>query len=150
MNNTPAFDALAGSTQRVTNPALDTLFDTLDPVEIDEMIGRWNGDVFNNGHILNVLLTNRLLRWQGKRFVDENRVQALVMSFLGIRFNLPLGSAVLRPIRFRGKLSSSMVYSWLPIIDHFRKVDDQTVMGIMESRGKVAVYFYLRKATEPL
>ena len=32
------------------------------------------------------------------------------------------------------------------VIDHFRKVDDDTVLGIMEFNGKVRVYFYLKRA----
>jgi hypothetical protein len=40
--------------------------------------------------------------------------------------------ARLRRVAFRGKMSIGMVYDDLPIIDHFRKIDDNTVLGAMD------------------
>ncbi len=50
---------------------------------------------------------------------------------------------------FRGELIATMVYDGQPLHDHFKKVDDNTVMGIMN--GKHALksgqygYFYLER-----
>ncbi len=38
-----------------------------------------------------------------------------------------------------------MIYNYLPIIDHFRKIDDNTLLGAMGYKGKVVLYFYLFK-----
>lgn len=43
--------------------------------------------------------------------------------------------ARLRMVYYRGKVSAGMVYDQLPIIDVFRKVDDNTVMGVMDFKG---------------
>ena len=48
-------------------------------------------------------------------------------------------------INYRNKVSTSMIYNYLPMIDQFRKVDDCVVVGIMEIKGKVSVYFYLKR-----
>ena len=65
-------------------------------------------------------------------------------QLLGFKFNFPLiGNARLREINFRGKVSSAMMYNYLPIIDHFRRVDENTLMGVMDVKGKTIIYFYL-------
>lgn len=51
--------------------------------------------------------------------------------------------ARLREIEFRGKTSAAMVYDHLPIIDLFRRVDDDTLLGVMDMRGMSAPYFFV-------
>jgi len=43
--------------------------------------------------------------------------------------------ARLRLQEFRGKVSAVMIYDHFPIIDAFRRVDDDTVMGLMDEKG---------------
>jgi hypothetical protein len=52
-------------------------------------------------------------------------------------------AASLRAVNFRGKRSAAMIYVRKPIIDHFRKIDDDRVLGLMEMRGKELPYFFL-------
>jgi len=58
-----------------------------------------------------------------------------------------LGGASMWMIEYAGISTASMVYDNQPIVDHFKRVDDATVMGIMN--GKEAMrsdrlfYFYL-------
>ncbi|MFA9289989.1 MAG: DUF4334 domain-containing protein [Solirubrobacteraceae bacterium] len=85
-------------------------------------------------------------KWIGKRFNSENNVEALIHNFLGIKFNFPfIGKARIRMVLFENKVSTSMIYNYLPIIDHFRKIDDNTLLGAMDYKGKVVLYFYLFK-----
>lgn len=44
-----------------------------------------------------------------------------------------------------------MVYDGQPVIDHFAKVDDDTVMGVMTGKKLAApyFYFYLERDTRP-
>lgn len=58
---------------------------------------------------------------------------------------MPMTGTILRTIKFRDKISTSMIYNFLPMIDNFRKVDENTVMGITEVKGETSVYFYLKK-----
>ena len=53
--------------------------------------------------------------------------------------------ATLQQINFRGKTSAAMVYDQLPINDVFRKVDDNTVLGLMDYLDMVPFFFILKR-----
>jgi len=44
------------------------------------------------------------------------------------------GSASLWAVAFRGEVTATMVYDALPVLDHFKAVDDDTLMGIMNGK----------------
>ena len=44
-------------------------------------------------------------------------------------------AARLRKMEYRGVLTATMIYDALPITDAFRKVDGDTVLGVMDLRG---------------
>ena len=52
-------------------------------------------------------------------------------------------AATLRAVNFRGKRSAGMIYDRKPIIDHFRKIDDDRVLGLMEMRSMERPFFFL-------
>lgn len=65
-----------------------------------------------------------------------------------VRLALPLvatarPAARLRPLDFAGQVSAAMVYDRLPIIDHFRRIDDTRVLGLMDYRNMPAPFFFL-------
>lgn len=51
--------------------------------------------------------------------------------------------ARLRMLEYRGKSSATMIYDHLPIQDTFRKVDEDTVLGLMDLRGVSRPYFFV-------
>lgn len=51
--------------------------------------------------------------------------------------------ARLRDLEYRGKVGAAMIYDHLPIIDVFRKVDDDTLLGVMDRRGEDQPYFFV-------
>jgi hypothetical protein len=53
--------------------------------------------------------------------------------------------ARLRAVEHRGVVTAAMVYDHLPIIDFFRRVDDDTLLGAMDLRGSAPYYFVLTK-----
>lgn len=53
--------------------------------------------------------------------------------------------ARLRDVEHRGVVSAAMVYDHLPIIDHFRAVDDDTLLGVMDMRGAPPYFFILSR-----
>ena len=56
--------------------------------------------------------------------------------------------ARLRMIEYRGVLTGTMTYDALPINDHFRKVDENTLLGAMDLRGLSSPFmFVLRRET---
>lgn len=52
-------------------------------------------------------------------------------------------AARLRMVEYRGTASATMTYDALPINDHFRKVDDDTLVGVMDMRGDRAPFFFV-------
>ena len=55
--------------------------------------------------------------------------------------------ARLRQVEHRGRVSAAMVYDRLPIHDCFRRLDDDTVLGLMDQKGaRQPFFFVLRRA----
>jgi hypothetical protein len=52
-------------------------------------------------------------------------------------------AAILRAVNFRGKRSAAMIYDRQPIVDHFRTIDNDRVLGLMEMRGMERPFFFL-------
>lgn len=153
------------------------LFDSLEPVDIEFMLGRWQGDGYPTDHTLDGLL--ELFHWYGKHFESAEDVQPLLFSnrrgklvrvnpgymkhsfalaehmrkfkskTVGnvFQFLLPLFStsksrARLRMTEYRGKISATMIYDQLPINDVFRQLDDNTVLGVMDSKLVPDPFFF--------
>jgi len=53
--------------------------------------------------------------------------------------------ARLRMVEHRGTISAAMIYDDLPIIDVFRRVDDDCLLGLMDRRGTDPFFFLLRR-----
>ncbi|AFY49380.1 hypothetical protein Nos7524_3589 [Nostoc sp. PCC 7524] len=53
--------------------------------------------------------------------------------------------ARLRMMEYRGKVAATMIYDYLPINDFFRKVDDNTVLGIMDYKNLTQPFFFMLK-----
>ncbi|MFP7478893.1 DUF4334 domain-containing protein [Terribacillus saccharophilus] len=160
-----------------------SLFDKLDIVEPEEMLGMWKGEEIATGHPLEGLLTAS--GWYGKEFIDAEHVHPLIFkksdgvlytispSFLPINLllqslqNIPKkilspsmtilrpilhtskSAARLRKVNYRGKVTSAMIYDNKGIIDVFRKVDANTLLGIMDIKDQSSdktFFFILRKA----
>ncbi len=51
--------------------------------------------------------------------------------------------ARLRLTTYRGKESATMIYDALPIHDIFRKVDETTVLGLMDLKGMEQPFFFM-------
>ncbi|UYL07749.1 DUF4334 domain-containing protein [Bdellovibrio sp. SKB1291214] len=48
-----------------------------------------------------------------------------------------------RLIQYRGKLTASMIYDAKPIIDHFAKLDEKHLLGIMDLKGSQKPYAFI-------
>ncbi|GAB2869489.1 hypothetical protein GCM10027026_19830 [Myroides odoratimimus subsp. xuanwuensis] len=87
-----------------------------------------------------MVLTRTVARidWHGRWFDALDDVHPLVCRGEdGELFsNLPAGkgAASLGLLEFRGESTATMVYDGQPILDHFKRVDDRTLMGIMNGK----------------
>lgn len=132
------------------------LFDQLEPVELETLIGTWEGQDFYTGHPLDGVL--KKLNWYGKAFHDAENVDPLLFEGLdGEVFAVdpvPImdmrklvkavgGKARMRMVKHRGKVSGAMIYDNLPIQDHFRKVSEELLFGMMDRKGSKEPYFFV-------
>ena len=53
--------------------------------------------------------------------------------------------ARLRMMEYRGKVSATMIYDRLPINDSFRRIDNNTVLGIMDFKSSPQPFFFVLK-----
>lgn len=149
-NATRALYELIAGGGETTADALHALYDALPPIDTAFMRGEWEGGVFRTGHPGEQQLT--AIGWVGKSFHHDNDVDPIVSrDEHGRRVANPiLGKASLRLVHYRGAATATMVYDKHPIFDHFRKIDDDVVLGVMDRKGDAApLFFYLRRLQSP-
>lgn len=147
MSLTAQFEAIAARTQKTPLAELEALFDALPPVSEEFLIGEWNGSVFNTGHEGETQLVS--MNWIGKTFRGRNDVDPIVSRGPdGARVANPvMGTASIRSVEYRGVVTATMCYDKHPIFDHFRLVNAQALLGVMDRKGAtMPLYFYLRRA----
>jgi hypothetical protein len=145
------FTELTARTEQIPDAELDDFWASLEPITDDFMIGEWKGGAFDNGHPVVSGLAKA--NWFGKTMKSATDVQPIVcLDENGDKFNnvkLAKGEASLWMEEFRGEVTATMVYDGQAIHDHFKKIDDNAVMGIMN--GKAGIYngqfgyFYLER-----
>lgn len=147
------FDALREA-ERAAPDDLDALWAELEPVTVEEILGPWRGGDFTTGHVASTVLEQ--VRWHGKRFDGPLDAKPLICRGDDgeLYSNLKAGGggeASLWPVAFRGETTATMVYDRMPVFDHFKKVDDDTLMGIMNGKLESAFgvsdlyYFWLER-----
>jgi hypothetical protein len=148
-------DEIRSRAGRVDAAELDDVWAALDPVGIDEVLGQWKGTMFDTGHASLALMEG--ITWYGKRFHSATNAEPFVCVDDQGQLYSDLtrtggGEASLWMIEHRGELTASMVYDALPIVDHFKRVDDTTLLGVMNGKPEVVLdngaylYFLLEKA----
>lgn len=130
------FQELREQADEVSAEELDEIWAALPTVRTEEILGHWKGDVFHTDHPLVDQL--RLIKWHGKTFVSPKDAKPLVcMDAKGALYSnaaLGKGEASLWMVEFRGETTATMVYDGQPIFDHFKKVDESTLFGIMNGK----------------
>jgi Domain of unknown function (DUF4334)/GXWXG protein len=129
---------------------LEDFWSLLAPVTIDFMIGEWKGGDLPTGHRGDGFLGNS---WFGTTFTSASDVKPIIcVDAEGNKYEdtkLMKGGASLWMEEFRGEVTATMVYDAMPIHDHFKKVDDNAVLAIMNGKGALDegryMYFYLER-----
>ncbi|KAB2570804.1 hypothetical protein DIS24_g7877 [Lasiodiplodia hormozganensis] len=142
---------------------LSSLFDALEPIAPEDLLGDWSGGDFYSPsdtddpraepkpmHPCHAMLEN--YRWAGMVVKSVDEVLP-VMSWTddGKRVvSTYWGGAQLRELKFNGVVSTSLIFDCYPIIDHFRRVSDNTLMALLEAKEKNLkdagpYYFWVRK-----
>lgn len=141
-----SLDALIGADTPVPVDAVLRQFDALAPIETSFLHGEWQGGLIRTGHPGEEQLG--MVRWAGKHFKSDDDVEPIVvLDAQEQRVVSPMmGKAQLRMVRHRGVVTATMIYDRHPILDHFRRVNDDLVLGIMDRKGEAApLCFWLRR-----
>lgn len=122
----------------MTFEAAEALFDSLDTVAIDFMIGEWRGREVSTGHNMDGSLA--LARWYGKTFIDEDTVHPLVhLDGQGRKFFADPGKMPMGP-----RMKTPHYPQWmLPVLRRGMKAYMQTTksrarLRMTEYRGKMS------------
>ncbi len=147
------FDALVADASPAVE-RLDALWADLTTLRPDEMLGAWRGGDFATGHPASTLLSK--IEWHGKRF--DSLLDGHPLICRGADGELYSnttyaggGHSSLWEVGFRGESTATMVYDAMAVFDHFKRVDETTVMGIMNGKLEAAFgtvdnyYFWLER-----
>jgi hypothetical protein len=145
------FAELRERTEHVPDAVLDDFWATLKPATIGFLLGEWAGGEFVTGHFMNGGLAKA--KWFGKTFLSAADVKPLVcLDDDGNKFSnvaMGKGEASLWMEEFRSEVTATMVYDGQPIHDHFKVIDDNAAMGIMNGKKVLDngryFYFYLER-----
>ncbi|MFJ2649662.1 DUF4334 domain-containing protein [Streptomyces sp. NPDC087420] len=153
METKRAFDELR-STDHVSSDQLTEFWPRLTPVTTQELLGRWRGGMFATGHAVNGALEE--MNWYGKQFNGPLDVKPLLCrNEAGEIYSntepCGNGEASMWSMEFRDEVTAALVYDCMPWVDHFARVDDSSLMAVME--GKLAstlgvdppFYFWLER-----
>ncbi|GIF02042.1 DUF4334 domain-containing protein [Paractinoplanes rishiriensis] len=146
------FAAVRAAGGKVTIDELDEWWAALEPVRTDELVGTWAGSEFVSGHRFEGRLA--AMRWYGKTFTSQAEVVPLLcrdaQGELYANTEAAKGGASLWMVEFRGESTATMVYDGQPVLDHFKWVDADTLLGVMNGKGVLDdgrhYYFVLRRA----
>jgi len=74
--------------------------------------------------------------------LGKTRAARNLFSYLQQRLRADSPVATVRTLTFEGMTSAAMVYDALPIVDHFRRIDDKHIMGAMVIGGDDRLFFF--------
>jgi len=103
----------------------------------------------NSGNIFkmapNPVFVNLALRLP----MPRNNFLKPLYTFLNTLQKTENSKARLRMLEFRQKLSAAMIYDEVPICDVFRKVSENTVLGLMDYKASDRPFFFVLRREMP-
>ena len=74
---------------------------------------------------------------------------APVLRWLSQGLKTDVSQARLRMLNYRGVVTATMIYDHLPINDSFKKIDDHTVLGLMDYKAISQPFFFVLQRVLP-
>jgi len=120
----------------IDSAVLMPLYKQLEPVSLEFMLGTWHGSLFNgqSGD-----------GWWGKNMISAEHVQPLLFQRPdgSVYSNEVWGLAHLKLGVFDGLSETAMlVYNDKPLYDYFRRVTDETVIGLTPAAAAGTDFFF--------
>ena len=121
-------------------------------VNIDTLGSIADSGIFHYGAVIPLdprfMPVNMALRWPTLAVSGPVRMAFRAVSGL---LRSDKSAASLKSMNFRGKRSAAMIYARRPIADHFRRIDDDRLLGLMDMAGMERPYFFsLTRDRNPL
>lgn len=177
MQTLETYQSILNTGKTTTEIALQ-MFDNLENVNLEFMLGRWKGKGLQTDHPMDGLL--EASNWYGKEFLTPENVHPLLFldnegnifkvapnpTAMNWVLKLPIlknqslkpllvltnsllkteaSQARLRMMEYRGQLTATMIYDYLPINDSFKKVDENTLLGVMDFKTFPQPFFFVLK-----
>ncbi len=131
---------------------LAELWSALAPARTVEMLGAWRGGLFDTGHPHNRRTGSN--PWHGKHFVSLDTAWPDVCEDPSGVLYTAGSPGSLWMVEFRGEVTASLIYDDQPVLDHFKRVDDRTALGVMnrevDRSSDTWLYFWLEREEVPL
>lgn len=130
--------AIIESREACPSEVLMPLFEQLEGASESLMLGTWHGGKFDGGQ------SPDPVNWYGKRFVSRSEVEPMLCR----RGDGTLyawdkwGQAQLREMVFAGKVQAALIYDTMPMMDYFRRVTDDLVLGLADIKGQPLNFFF--------
>lgn len=134
---------MVSNREKAPATTLEPLYAELEPATSEFMIGQWKGGNFRDSTVVS--------NFYGKRFTSAEDCEPLLrLDESGTVYAWKgWGDARLRDVLFAGKVQAAVIYDDRPLIDYFRKVTDDIVIGMADLKGREqANYFWLTRDTD--
>ena len=95
-----------------------------------------------NGEVYKVAPNPQMMKMALSVSIPKNDLVKSASTLLTSLLKTEESQARLRMMEHRGKLSATMIYDHLPINDAFRRVDDNTVFGLMDYKECEQPFFF--------
>lgn len=99
----------------------------------------------SQGNIFKVAPNPTLMNWILNIPIIKNEQAKPWLMMMTSWLKTDASQARLRMMEYRGKISATMIYDYLPINDTFRKIDDDTVLGVMDFKTIPQPFFFVLK-----
>ena len=96
-------------------------------------------------NIIKVAPNPTVMEWVLKLPTTQSNLLQPLRSVMNSLLKTEKSQARLRMMEYRGKVSATMIYDYLPINDSFRKIDNNSVLGVMDFKHLSQPYFFVLK-----
>lgn len=102
-----------------------------------------------DGQIFKISPNPQMMKMALSLPIPKNDAVKPVFALFNPLLKTEKSQARLRMMEHRGKISATMIYDHLPIHDVFRKVDEETVLGLMDYKVSAQPFFFTLKRETP-
>ncbi|MBE9064234.1 DUF4334 domain-containing protein [cf. Phormidesmis sp. LEGE 11477] len=97
----------------------------------------------SKGDIFKIAANPQMMKLALRLPIPKNDATTSIFTLFNPLLKTENSQARLRMMEHRGKVSATMIYDYLPIHDVFRKVDENTLLGLMDYKESAEPFFFV-------